>query len=132
MEAWLQVTAVIGMFVLRLGVPLAITGLVGYWLHRLDARWQAEALARKADAALAQQEAGGEPVIEMFTVIDQLPCWKQKDCPGCAVADCPAYLNADLPCWLARLRAEGRLPQTCYRCQLFTAGQVRYHQPVIN
>ena len=48
MEASLQVLAVVGMFILRLGVPLVITLMVGYWLRQLDARWQAEALARKA------------------------------------------------------------------------------------
>jgi hypothetical protein len=132
MDVWVQVAAVIGMFVLRLGVPLVITGLVGYWLHRLDAKWQAEALARKADMALAQQEAGGEPVIEMFTVVDQPPCWKQKGCPDTAFVDCPAYQQSDLPCWLARMRAEGHLPQPCYRCELFTAGQIRYRQPLVN
>lgn len=130
MEVWLQVAAVIGMFVLRLGVPLAITLTVGYWLRRLDAKWQAEALARQADAAIAQQEAGAEPVIEMFTMIEQPSCWEQRGCSEGTYIGCPAYQQANLPCWLARLRAEGRLPQPCYRCKLFTAGQIRYRQPV--
>lgn len=129
MDGWLQILAVVGMFVLRLGVPLAITLAVGYWLRRLDAKWQAEALARKADAALAQQEAGAEPVIEIFKVIEQ-PCWVLKNCPQDAYSGCPAHQRPDLPCWLARLRSEGHLPQPCYRCELFTAGQVRYRQPV--
>jgi len=130
MDTWMQIAAVIGMFILRLGVPLAITIGVAYWLGRLDAKWQAEALARKADAALARQEAGVEPVIEMFTLIDQPPCWEKKGCPDCVLVDCPAHQHAELPCWLARLRAEGRLPQSCYRCELFTARQIRYRQPV--
>lgn len=129
MDGWLQILAVVGMFILRLGVPLAITLAVGYWLRRLDAKWQAEALARKADAALTQQEAGAEPVIEIFKVIEQ-PCWVLKNCPQDAYPACPAYQRPDLPCWLARLRSEGHLPQPCYRCELFTAGQVRYRQPV--
>jgi hypothetical protein len=129
MDALLQILAVVGMFILRLGVPLAITLAVGYWLRRLDAKWQAEALARKADTALARQEAGAVPVIEIFKVIEQ-PCWVLKNCPQDAFTGCPAHQHPDLPCWLARLRNEGRLPQPCYRCELFTAGQVRYRQPV--
>ena len=129
MDVWWQIAAVVGMFILRLGIPLAITFGVGYWLRQLDARWQAEALARKADAALAQQEAGAEPVIEMLKVIEQ-PCWQQKACLEGSYTGCPAYQRANLPCWLARLRAEGHLPQPCYRCELFTAGQVRYRHPV--
>ncbi|MEW5958089.1 MAG: hypothetical protein AB1801_10220 [Chloroflexota bacterium] len=130
MDTWLQVAAVIGMFILRLGVPLAITLGVSYWLRRLDARWQAEALARRADTVLAQQEAGGEPVIEMLAVIEQPCCWEKKECPAGAFMVCPAYQRPELPCWLARLRAEGRLPRPCYGCELFTARQIRYRQPV--
>jgi hypothetical protein len=37
---------VVGMFLLRLGVPLGITLAVGHWLRRMDARWEAEALAQ--------------------------------------------------------------------------------------
>ncbi len=128
---WLEVAGVIGMFILRLGVPLVITLAVGYWLRRLDAKWQAEALARKAEAVLAKQEQRSEPDIEMFKIIEQ-PCWVLKNCPEDAVASCPAHRHSELPCWLARLRSEGRLPQPCYRCELFTAGQIKYRQPVTN
>ena len=104
MDGWLQVAGVIGMFILRLGVPLAITLAVGYWLRRLDAKWQAEALARKAEAALIEEEKRAEPNIEMFKIIEQ-PCWVLKNCPEDAVASCPAHRHSELPCWLARLRA---------------------------
>lgn len=44
---WLsEVVVITGMFVLRLGVPLAITLAVGYLLRRLDAKWQAESEAQ--------------------------------------------------------------------------------------
>ena len=46
MDWWWQGAIILGMFLLRLAVPLAITLLVGYLLHRLDARWQAEAQAQ--------------------------------------------------------------------------------------
>jgi hypothetical protein len=41
--SWITILGVLGLFLLRLGVPLAITLIIGYWLRRLDDRWQAEA-----------------------------------------------------------------------------------------
>ena len=46
MDRLLEVAVITGMFVLRLGVPLAITLTVGYLFRRLDAKWQAEARAQ--------------------------------------------------------------------------------------
>ena len=41
---WLHEAVIaVGIFVLRLGVPLAITLVVAYSLRRLDAKWQFEA-----------------------------------------------------------------------------------------
>jgi hypothetical protein len=47
MDGLLQVAVIVGMFILRLGVPLLITLLVAYWLRRLDGKWEAEARARQ-------------------------------------------------------------------------------------
>ena len=47
MDSLLQTAVIVGMFALRLGIPLAITLLVGYWLRRLEDKWQAEARARQ-------------------------------------------------------------------------------------
>jgi hypothetical protein len=33
---------VFGLFLIRLGIPLLVLGLVSYALHRLDVRWQQE------------------------------------------------------------------------------------------
>jgi len=54
LDTWLQLAAVVGIFVLRLGLPLAITLAVGYWLRQLDAKWQVEAQARKAHSTPAR------------------------------------------------------------------------------
>jgi hypothetical protein len=41
---WLLGTLVVmGLFLLRLGLPLAVTMAAVYWLHRLDARWHSQA-----------------------------------------------------------------------------------------
>ena len=49
MEGFYTALIVIGFFILRLGVPLLLTAAICYGLHRLDARWQAEAEAEKVD-----------------------------------------------------------------------------------
>lgn len=119
---WLLEAAIIlGMFVLRLGVPLAITFAVSYWLRRLDAKWQAEALARLA--ASQTEQANSEAQIEMFRPIEP-PCRVVRNCPEAVYTDCPAFRHPHRPCWLARYQFEGRLAADCYRCKLFRAGQL--------
>ncbi len=110
-----QVLIVIGMFILRLGVPLAVTLGIGYLLRRLDARWEAEAIAERThQAAPAELEA----------LKPERPCWEIKGCPEEKKAGCPACAFWDIPCWVARLRATGRLPRECYDCALFTLSPV--------
>jgi hypothetical protein len=53
----IDVLGVIGMFLLRVGVPLAITVGVVYLLKRLDRRWEAEAKAESSWLG-AEQRAG--------------------------------------------------------------------------
>jgi hypothetical protein len=53
---WLLGTGVvIGMFLLRLGVPLLFTVALGWALHRLDAKWHSEP-ADKPDAGGQNQD----------------------------------------------------------------------------
>jgi uncharacterized membrane protein YraQ (UPF0718 family) len=106
------VLVVVGMFLLRLGVPLAITLAVGYWLRRLDARWEAE-----AQAQWEQEEAPAE--LKALKTTEQ-PCWETKGCDEASRAQCPACKLWDIPCWVARLRATGRLPTECFNCELFS------------
>lgn len=49
--------ALIGLSILRLGVPLAVTVLITWGLKSLDARWQAEAEARQASASVEAGQA---------------------------------------------------------------------------
>lgn len=119
---WLEAAIYIGgLFILRLGVPLAIIVLIGYGLRKLDAKWQAEAQARlEAEQAATQEKS--EPDLEFYTVIDP-PCWVQKNCPDTLVSKCPAFQNRSIPCWMAWYRAEGRIPDRCYGCKLFSRRQ---------
>ena len=56
MDGLLQTAIIVGMFILRLGVPLLITLLVAYWLRRLDDKWQAEAQTRQETETLQAEE----------------------------------------------------------------------------
>lgn len=119
MDWWLEAAIILGMFLLRLALPLAIVLGVGYLLQRLDAKWQAEAQAQW-EMAQAQQ-----PTASLY-LLDRLnqPCWLIKGCDEAARARCPAAQQPQLPCWLARRSADGRLPETCYSCERLLYGQL--------
>lgn len=55
MESLPNAMILVLLFVLRLGVPLLITGAIAYGLKQLDAKWQAEAETG------AQAEPAAEP-----------------------------------------------------------------------
>ena len=116
-----------GMFILRLGVPLAITIAIGYLLRRLDAKWQAEAWAEWESSQLGQekQEEQYEQAAGAVTPrVAKQPCWELKECSQAVRDQCPAFKRPNVPCWLVRRRVEGRLPAACYDCELFSLKQV--------
>jgi hypothetical protein len=111
-----EILAITGMFLLRLGVPLAITLAVGYALRRLDARWEAEALTQwEHEEVPAELKALKRP---------EQPCWEEKGCTEAQRAECPACKGWDIPCWVAHLRATGRLPARCHNCGRFAPSPV--------
>ena len=113
-----------GMFILRLGVPLAITLAVGYLLLRLDRKWQAEAWAEWESNRLEQEEQGEQAAGRATSSAAKQLCWDLKECSQAVRDQCPAFKRPNIPCWLARRRAEGRLPAACYDCELFSLKQV--------
>ena len=119
MDGLWEATIIAGMFILRLGVPLAITVAVGYLLRRLDAKWQAEAWAQWE--ASQMQQVASAPTLSGLV---RQGCWTLRGC-GEAVRDrCPAFKRPNIPCWLARRQVEGRLPAACYDCELFSLKQI--------
>ena len=120
MDGLLEAAVIVGMFILRLGVPLAITLAVAYFLRRLDARWQAEAWA-EWQASQPQEEVSATA---RGLKVGKQPCWSLKGCDEAARAKCAAPKQPDIPCWLARRRSEGRLPAECYNCGLFSLRQI--------
>jgi hypothetical protein len=95
-------TLVLGILV-RLAVPVGATAFLVWFLRRLDARWQEEAMQQAANV-------GGIPV-----PISQLHCWDVHDCSPEKRATCPAYLNSNISCWEAH-RRNGQLQQACQGC----------------
>jgi hypothetical protein len=110
--------SIIGILVLRLGVPLAVTGTLAWWLRRLDNRWQAE------NRAEYWAENWGRQHVEAVKGQErQQPCWMVRGCSAEDRAACAAYGRPTLPCWLVRLRREGKLPKACVGCELFAIVQ---------
>ena len=92
---------VIGVF-LRLIVPLTVTALVVFLLHRLDVRWQAE--AEKEHAALVK---------------NNMPCWKEE---GLSIDEIMVRASKDeQPCWQTHRLANGYLREACLDCEVFLA-----------
>jgi len=121
MDQLLSVGSVVGMFILRLGVPLAVMAIVVYFFRRLDAKWQSEAWERwRADLA-EDPEGPGAGWLAQLTK----PCWQENGCSESACKKCPAYKHSDLPCWMARRLAEGWLPTKCYNCGRFATAPTR-------
>ena len=112
-----EVLALTSLFILRMGVPLAVMVLITWGLKSLDARWQADAEARQAFAVVSTGRA--QPAAFKAPQAAQTPCWTLRNCSEARQSHCAACKEPGLPCWMARLRADGRLPSGCYGCALF-------------
>lgn len=117
MNVILETLALTVLFVLRLGIPIAVTILIAWGLRRLDDRWQAEAAAQQSSRAVAAGEVDAAAVTSPLAAAQ--PCWELNDCAEAQRGNCPACAALDIPCWMARLRADGKLPARCYGCALF-------------
>lgn len=136
---FLDLLTIVGFFLLRIGIPLLITFGVGYFLRRLDARWEMEArqegMQPQPQSQPRPRPAQPRPVIPSILPqplaaaagagagVDQFhqPCWDLRDCDPELMQTCPAALHPEIPCWLARREMEGKIPEACYHCVLFTA-----------
>ena len=87
--------------ILRIGIPLAVTAGVIYLLHRLDQRWQREALSMPTVAP------GGKS------------CWEVKKCPEARHKACLAAAQPEIPCWQVFRSKNGVLREECLSCDVF-------------
>jgi hypothetical protein len=114
------VGTMVGLFLVRLALPLAVTLGLAWWLRRVDARWQAEARA----AYIAEQWGRSDaPPLVAQAQAPTAHCWAVRGCSEEQRAACMAYGQPTLPCWLVRLRREGKLPRACLKCELFAVVQ---------
>jgi hypothetical protein len=114
-----QATAVIVvLFALRCIVPLALLMAIAYGMNKLVDRWEREDKApTEARPAIPLPMATRTPV---ETPRSKIPCWVFNNCDEKTRNACPAYANQSVACWVARLRADGRLPAKCAACPLYT------------
>lgn len=110
-EPLVNVLIVLAMFVVRIGVPLAITLALGYWLEkRLPPQEKSEATEMKIERA---RRAAQSPKII------QWHCWDLKRCSPALRAQCAAFQRPDLPCWLALQVAGNQVREECFTCALY-------------
>jgi len=97
-------------FLIRIGIPLALTILLSWLLRRLDAQWRDEAIGYKAEAiSKAEQDI-------YYTIWSREPCWEANNCSPEARARCKAYLQSEKPCWEV-YRSNGSFSKSCASCQ---------------
>lgn len=95
---------------IRLLVPLALTALVVFWLHKLDERWQKEAEAERD-----------------LLVKDETPCWKEQ---GLSSDEIRTRMAASgKPCWQIHRLSNGYLREACLDCEVFLTAPVPSPEP---
>ncbi|MCJ7621975.1 MAG: hypothetical protein MUO76_00620, partial [Anaerolineaceae bacterium] len=93
MENWNVLLAIITGLVLRIGLPIAATALVIFFLRKLDNRWREEASQNLLVPVAASA----------------VPCWKTKNCSQELRQNCPASKQTASPCWQIFRSAQGTL-----------------------
>lgn len=93
--------AVVFGLALRLAIPVAITLLAVYILHKVDVRWQEEA-------------ASLPPPV----VVEKPRCWDIKNCTIEQRSQCHSQTLAE-PCWQLHRLPNGYLREECLDCQVF-------------
>jgi hypothetical protein len=85
----------------RLAIPILLTGLAVYGLKKLDEHWQSETLNIPA-------------------VMEKPECWNMLKCPPEARVVCAGFLSTQ-PCWQVFQLPNGRLREACALCKVFRA-----------
>lgn len=103
MENWnVLLTIITGLF-LRIGLPIAATAIMIFFLRKLDNRWRAE----------AKQNL----LVPMAATLQ--PCWEVKKCNQKQRQNCPASEHSATPCWQFFRSEQGILKEICLGCEVF-------------
>ena len=96
MDNLLTVLGVIFGIVLRVGIPLGATFLLGWFLRKLDSKWREE----------ARQAAAQSVKIPEMVIPQKITCWEFQQCTEEKRAGCKAFgLPGDLPKLMFRVLA---------------------------
>lgn len=122
MNDFQAITVMVALFALRCVVPFVLLMVIGYGMNRLVNHWEKEDSAQPVPRpsiplSMLSRETGQAPK-------SKIPCWLLNNCDEKTRAGCPAYANQSVACWVARLRADGRLPAKCAGCSLYTGAPV--------
>ncbi len=96
----------LGWFLLRFGLPIALTVLVCWIFKRIDEKWKVEGEAYR-------KETGVENKMSIVR------CWLFNNCPEEERSKCKAYLDQKIPCWQHFRGKNGELKQDCIGCGVF-------------
>lgn len=111
-----QTIVVVFMFVLRIGVPIAITLLIGLWLEKR--------LASPQESQEREKSTEKMPLYTRTGKIIQIHCWDVKRCEQSKRAQCAAFQHPELPCWLAIQAEGGKLREECFTCPLYKPAKI--------
>lgn len=103
MENWNAVLTIITGLILRIGIPIAATALMIFFLRRLDNRWQIEAKQK----------------LQLPMAVPAQPCWEVKKCSPEQRQNCAATKQTTSPCWQFFRTEQGTLRETCLACDVF-------------
>lgn len=105
-QVWIDTFVVLGMFLLRVAIPIALTIAFGKWLE-------------KKLKPTEQDHAAKVPAVHKSGNIIQLHCWDIKRCDPAIRAKCAAHKHPELPCWLAIQAEGGKVSAECFTCALY-------------
>lgn len=98
MESITSLLAILIGLLVRLAIPIAVTVLLIYFLHKLDSRWQTEA--------------------QLPVAVEKPKCWDIKGCTPEQMKNCIAG-KSSLPCWQVYRLPNGYLREECISCDVF-------------
>lgn len=103
---WQDTAIIIGLFFLRIGIPVMVTVAIGELISR--------SMAAREDASDSEQAVAGSDGYQLSP-----RCWDVVNCDPAVRRNCPAYLRPQVPCWLALQLAGRELPEKCFSCEIF-------------
>jgi hypothetical protein len=98
METIISLFVLLTGLLVRLAIPIGVTVIMAYFLHKLDVRWQAEA--------------------QRLPAVEKQNCWELKGCTLEQRNNCIASQSL-LPCWQVYRLPNGYLREECISCAVF-------------